>query len=127
MAGKEFGSESFISTRKEKPDLDLFKEQMPVLAREFPFIVYSIHYDQRTGFRSVIFFFFSIRCSVWCLSFRQPSYIELKQSWIVWFSESYMIQQRNNPGPLSLRSKTLSKLKASTGYLVSLGRNRFTE
>ncbi|KAF5693480.1 hypothetical protein FGLOB1_14388 [Fusarium globosum] len=64
MKKNGFNSNKYLSIKEKKLTDSYIKEQMLVLAHEFPFIVYSIQYDLQADFHSRIFALDNMECSV---------------------------------------------------------------
>ncbi|KAG6994926.1 hypothetical protein FocnCong_v016556 [Fusarium oxysporum f. sp. conglutinans] len=77
MKEEGFHSKPYIKSRKDTLILEEDKKQMLVLARDFPFIVYSIQYELPADFQSRIFPVEKnekMKCFVPFFPFRQPFY-----------------------------------------------------
>ncbi|CZR42731.1 uncharacterized protein FPRO_10034 [Fusarium proliferatum ET1] len=74
MKKNGFNSNKYLSIKEKKLTDSYIKEQMLVLAHDFPFIVYSIQYDLQADFHSRIFALDNMECSVPFFPFRRPFY-----------------------------------------------------
>lgn len=74
MKKNGFNSNKYLSIKEKKLTDSYIKEQMLVLAHDFPFIVYSIRYDLQADFHSRIFALDNMECSVPFFPFRRPFY-----------------------------------------------------
>jgi hypothetical protein len=77
MKEEGFHSKPYIKSRKDTLILEEDKKQMLVLARDFPFIVYSIQYELPADFQSRIFPVEKnekMKCFVPFFPFRRPFY-----------------------------------------------------
>ncbi|KAF5700156.1 hypothetical protein FMUND_14461 [Fusarium mundagurra] len=74
MKKNGFQSNKYLSVKEEKLSESYIKEQMLMLAHDFPFIVYSIQYDLQADFKSRIFCLDNMECSVLFFPFRRPFY-----------------------------------------------------
>ncbi|KAF5560738.1 hypothetical protein FPHYL_6524 [Fusarium phyllophilum] len=74
MKKNGFQSNKYLSMKEEKLSESYIKEQMLILAHDFPFIVYSIQYDLQADFKSRIFCLDNMECSVPFFPFRRPFY-----------------------------------------------------
>ncbi|CCT70567.1 uncharacterized protein FFUJ_06549 [Fusarium fujikuroi IMI 58289] len=74
MKKNGFNSNKYLSIKEKKLTDSYIKEQMLMLAHDFPFIVYSIQYDLQADFHSRIFALDNMECSVPFFPFRRPFY-----------------------------------------------------
>jgi hypothetical protein len=74
MKKNGFNSDKYLSLKEKNLKDDQIKEQMLILAHDFPFIVYSIQYDLQADFHSRIFSSDKMECFVPFFPFRRPFY-----------------------------------------------------
>ncbi|KAL5621002.1 hypothetical protein FOBRF1_004248 [Fusarium oxysporum] len=99
MKEEGFYSKSYIKSRKDTLILEEDKKQMLVLARDFPFIVYSIQYELPADFQSRIFPVEKnekMKCFVPFFPFRRPFYHRAEAILDDLVFKELMVKQRKN-------------------------------
>ncbi|TXC06871.1 hypothetical protein FocTR4_00009644 [Fusarium oxysporum f. sp. cubense] len=99
MKEEGFYSKPYINSRKDTLILEEDKKQMLVLARDFPFIVYSIQYELPADFQSRIFPVEKnekMKCFVPFFPFRRPFYHRAEAILDDLVFKELMVKQRKN-------------------------------
>jgi hypothetical protein len=68
------GAKRYLDSKPKTEINDGIRQEMLILAHDFPFIVYSIQYDLQAYFHSRIFRSDDMSCSVPFFPFRRPFY-----------------------------------------------------